>query len=352
MDHKTKKLVFNIIYFAVSGLALLMNLVGFYKLNLTVPYVASGHQSFSSFAWLKFCLDPAGTLNKYIGYEVIPASASISIVAKIFCILVIIAPIALVIAGIMMQIFSMQKNSWKKINAVFPGAAAMVAIIGIILTNVMVKMGIKKAAGSLGDMFGTLDSVKNMISITPGTGLILFIIFNIAAAVLAAVLLPGLNGVNDSTGYPYGRVADPGPANAGPLYHGAGYEMPPQPAPQYAGNKRKEGMANEEIKISSRGRILCLRGMYQGADFTIEPGETVFFGRDGSICQLVFNDPHISRKHCSVSYRASDGMYTVTNHSQNGMQLADGTELAVDCPIQIPGGTAFRINEDNVFKTM
>lgn len=331
MDSRTKKLVFNIIYFVMGGLSLLMTLMSFYQLNITVSLwgikAGSGSIKFSAYKWIGFCMDPAKTFTGALGDYGMSGAISVPILAKILSILIILIPIAAVIGGIVMQALSMKKNKWNLIYAAFPGAAAVVTIIGAIITNIVLKMVIKSAFGSYE---GLGSSVGNMFSVKPGAGLILFVLFNIVAAVIAALLLPGLNTVSFGQRQEYAQNPNVVPD----LY-------PPQPQqrPQTAPGPKPAS-------------ILCLRGQYQGAGFAINPGEVVYFGRDNKVCQLVFDDPHISRKHCSVAYSPSDDKFIITNHSKNGMQLADGTELAVDSPVKISRGTAFRINEDNVFKTM
>lgn len=361
MDYKTKKLLWNILYFVMGGVSLLMTFVTFYRIKGPSFYGYSTLDlKFSDFKWLKLCLNPTGDLEKILQWDYDFQDLMFDLPAvpgyiKIISILIFAIPIIMVVVGIVMQALSMKKNRWNAVYAVFPGIAAVFSVVGWIVSNVL----LKKAMGQLFEIFGDVGeeeiagAIGNVVKLSPGIGLILFAVLNIAAAVVAAVLLPGLNG-----GAPYRKRAYsprqpefPGSAyRPEPVQNGAPPIQPAPPVrptkPETAYRPEPEGYKNKEIGIR------CLRGQYQGAQIAMKPGETIYLGRDNKVCQLVFDDPHISRKHCSISYSASEDKYILTNHSKNGMQLDDGTELRVDIPMKISRETAFRINEDNVFKPL
>lgn len=68
------------------------------------------------------------------------------------------------------------------------------------------------------------------------------------------------------------------------------------------------------------GVIVCISGEYKGSIIRIYPDIEYEIGRDGSKCEIIINQPYISRKHCTLSYR-EDGSYMITDHSHNGTYL-------------------------------
>lgn len=67
-------------------------------------------------------------------------------------------------------------------------------------------------------------------------------------------------------------------------------------------------------------KLEMISGDYKGNVFDMKPGDKITFGRDSSVCQIVFdkNDVNISRKHCTISYDTVSGEIVVKNYSQNG----------------------------------
>ncbi len=62
-------------------------------------------------------------------------------------------------------------------------------------------------------------------------------------------------------------------------------------------------------------------GIYKGQSFEIEDGSEVVFGRDSSVCGIIFpnSETAVSRRHCSIKYIGMSDTFLVTNYSKNGV---------------------------------
>lgn len=71
--------------------------------------------------------------------------------------------------------------------------------------------------------------------------------------------------------------------------------------------------------------LIGLNGMWQGAEFLNNSGETLTIGRDSKQCDIVIsqNAQNISRKHCSVRYDYDREDYIVVDYSSNGTYIDD-----------------------------
>ncbi len=80
-----------------------------------------------------------------------------------------------------------------------------------------------------------------------------------------------------------------------------------QPGPgAYASNSEKRS-----------GSLHFVSGEYHGERIPIADGESITMGRNPALCQLVFQNLNISRKHCTVTYVAGAG-YDITDFSTSG----------------------------------
>ncbi|MGN1164955.1 MAG: FHA domain-containing protein [Lachnospiraceae bacterium] len=101
-------------------------------------------------------------------------------------------------------------------------------------------------------------------------------------------------------------------------------------------NERRE--KNEQVPT---GSILGIRGEYAGVVFPIKADEKLYFGKSTKYCQIVLSDPHISRVHLCVCYRADLKIYEVTDYSKNGTFLEDGERFPNQITCQCKPGTIF-----------
>ena len=77
-------------------------------------------------------------------------------------------------------------------------------------------------------------------------------------------------------------------------------------------------------KPSVRHGIYVLAGEYEGKMFALDPEEEVVLGTRSDLCNIVFHDPRISRRHCKIQYSEADNVYYVIDYSTNGTFLMDG----------------------------
>jgi hypothetical protein len=131
---------------------------------------------------------------------------------------------------------------------------------------------------------------------------------------------------------------------------GSGHGDPPQKLRQAEDNMPASVRAQ-----SAAGSVRGIAGYYTGYQFPLGDGESISIGRDSKLAQIVFADSEDSRKisrlHCTVSFSASRGVYTVTDKSSNGTFRADGSQLPPNTPAELSRGTAIYLGSpDNSFR--
>ena len=86
--------------------------------------------------------------------------------------------------------------------------------------------------------------------------------------------------------------------------------------------------------------IVGMSGEYKGAKLPLNDGEEIIFGRDSSICSIVFspNCEGVSRKHCSVRFDPQQGCYLVVDYSTAGTFTSDGIRLQNQKPVKLKPG--------------
>ncbi len=74
------------------------------------------------------------------------------------------------------------------------------------------------------------------------------------------------------------------------------------------------------VADSSAIGLLGIAGMYQGAKFTMKPGDEFVIGRDGTLSNIIIstNGDKVSRRHCTVTFNSATCRYEVTDFSSNG----------------------------------
>ena len=97
------------------------------------------------------------------------------------------------------------------------------------------------------------------------------------------------------------------------------------------------------MTYSTGGSVRGIAGYYAGYKFPLGDGEALSIGRDSKMAQVVYTDTEdskkISRLHCTVSFSAARGVYTVTDRSTNGTFRSDGSQLPPGTPAELPRGT-------------
>ncbi len=64
--------------------------------------------------------------------------------------------------------------------------------------------------------------------------------------------------------------------------------------------------------------LKIISGPDTGSEFSINPGYNYYIGRDDNCCQIVLNDPEVSRQHAILSVQADGKFYLSDNNSSNG----------------------------------
>jgi subtilisin family serine protease len=85
---------------------------------------------------------------------------------------------------------------------------------------------------------------------------------------------------------------------------------------------------SEPAPLRAAALVIMYNGV-RGAEIPLRDGETVNIGRDRRTANIVLteNAEKISRLHCTITYKADDDCYYVTDLSRNGTFLADMTHL-------------------------
>ena len=113
-------------------------------------------------------------------------------------------------------------------------------------------------------------------------------------------------------------------------------KLRPQPTPQ-----------------SQKAGIFGLTGEYSNTTMELKAGQTIILGHDASKSNVVLsNAPHVSGKHCSISYVSATDSYEVIDYSSNGT-LANGERIPKGVPVSLPRGSKLSLADDsNSFRLM
>ena len=101
------------------------------------------------------------------------------------------------------------------------------------------------------------------------------------------------------------------------------------------------------------GKILCLAGMFKGAEIPIVDGETIYIGRDPKQCNIIIDKDcvYVGRKHCGITYDASNNRYKVSVYSKNGVLLPNKTRVGENQSVVLVAGSTIELgNSENSFE--
>ena len=73
---------------------------------------------------------------------------------------------------------------------------------------------------------------------------------------------------------------------------------------------------------SVTGSIICISGTYKNSIIRMYSDKPILIGRDEH-CDICYNLPFISRKHCTLIFRANTNMYEILDHSANGTYIVE-----------------------------
>ena len=95
--------------------------------------------------------------------------------------------------------------------------------------------------------------------------------------------------------------------------------QPPQPLYQ-----------NRNVPQQAHGTpyLLVTSGTYKGNKWAIPGNMEIVIGRSAEQCNIVLNDPNISRTHCSVRFDQKNGCFYIKDTSSNGTYSATGQRYA------------------------
>lgn len=104
--------------------------------------------------------------------------------------------------------------------------------------------------------------------------------------------------------------------------------------------------------INLQGTLTCVTGMYLDIPFPVVDGETMVIGTNPALCNIVITDDAriVSGKHCSVSFKSSDGSYSIIDHSTNGTYI-NGSHIAKNVPVPVFKGDIITLGDNrNAFR--
>ncbi|MDR1185686.1 MAG: DUF805 domain-containing protein [Coriobacteriales bacterium] len=138
--------------------------------------------------------------------------------------------------------------------------------------------------------------------------------------------------------------------------HGDIFVVPSTPASDKAAMPVAAPAADVGLAASpyyQKGALVGISGMYNGASFPLNPGETMVLGRDSALSHIVIDQgaSKVSRKHVSLTFDPKQKLYYAHDYSSNGTFKDDGSRLPVDTDVALPGGTVISLgNSHNSFK--
>lgn len=328
---KNKKLVFQVQYVIFCLASIVMMFLSFFNMKITIKELDSISPHYmNGVDYIKLLKDPTDALLK--GYDMLGVH-TLSNVTRMIGIGLFAIPFVIMLVGIIVHLISMRNQKGSMIHAIFPGLALFLTIIELIVVNLVLN--------------NKVSTDKTGVAIIPYIGCIVFMVIAFLLLLEDILILsknvesnndygqyPAQNYYGNDSAIPYGRPAE--------------FPQEQDDITEYYRDSANNAMsfASEQVTV---GKLTCIRGEYRGAEIVMRQGEMITLGRDQEICQLVFTDPHISRRHCIVIFQP-DGTYSLTNLSKNGVKLHDGTDLPYNLPMTVPANTAFRLNEEVVFR--
>lgn len=87
------------------------------------------------------------------------------------------------------------------------------------------------------------------------------------------------------------------------------------------GERRTEVIEDGAKQFRTSGIVRILTGEMEGAELEINEGESFVIGRDPEKCNIIFDDPNISRVHCIIRYDfdfSCGAMFYVLDKSSTG----------------------------------
>lgn len=103
--------------------------------------------------------------------------------------------------------------------------------------------------------------------------------------------------------------------------------------------------------MADQGTLIGIQGEYNGATIPVRDGVRILIGRNPNNCNLVINDPQVSRLHCYVSYHADRSVYTVMDVSTYGVFDGQGNAIEKNVDVFMEHGDQIRLGKSqNIFR--
>ncbi|MBR1692239.1 MAG: LytTR family transcriptional regulator DNA-binding domain-containing protein [Lachnospiraceae bacterium] len=93
------------------------------------------------------------------------------------------------------------------------------------------------------------------------------------------------------------------------------------------------------------GNLLCISGPYAGKLVKLVPEQEILIGRDGDICDIVFNLPRISRQHLRLIFHNYKRCYEVMDLSTNGTYMNGEIRLERNVRYEIEMGQTLYLGD-------
>lgn len=114
--------------------------------------------------------------------------------------------------------------------------------------------------------------------------------------------------------------------------------------------RQEPGAAVQSYAVAGepRGVLVGMTGMYAGAEILFEDGMTIRLGRLSENDLVFENETHISRRHCELTWNASEKMFHIKDFSSSGSYInGSGQCLPQNIDTPLSPGTILDIGDEN-----
>lgn len=103
----------------------------------------------------------------------------------------------------------------------------------------------------------------------------------------------------------------------------------------------------EKTTPSRGGSLLCVNGVFAGANFDMRGMPQVAIGRSARESQIVYPsaESQISRKHVQIQFNESENCYYITDCSRNGTYVSGGVRTPLNQPYRVARGTSLYLDK-------
>ena len=106
-------------------------------------------------------------------------------------------------------------------------------------------------------------------------------------------------------------------------------------------NIAPQAAPREQAVIRGAPYVRLTRNGTLGDKWVIPAGMDMVIGRSADRCNIILEDPDVSRVHCTIRYDSKTGMFLLTDVSSNGTYLQNGSRLNRNVPHTIAPGEKF-----------